>query len=215
MAKFILDGQEYGGGSGSKIVKLTQAEYDALPNDKLSDDIIYLIKDSGELTAENLFYDGSETGLGNTVQDAVDNLDEKVSEQNKKFEFDFSSKSGITSINEAFQAMWDRLYPKVLYLIHNTVIDNYSIGSWVIVNSANAVGTVREDVLINMIVEADGTSSFYTNKTINITNFTNLKIKGTFQGRNHKNSASNNTLKIGVGNKTAFVLFTITQLPME
>jgi hypothetical protein len=85
MAKFILDGQEYGGSSGSRIVKLTQAEYDALPNDKLSDDIIYLITDSDELTAENLFYDGSETGLGNTVQDAVDNLDEKVSEQNKNF----------------------------------------------------------------------------------------------------------------------------------
>lgn len=92
MAKFILDGQEYGGSaSGSKIVKLTQAEYDALPNDKLSDDIVYLITDSGELTAENLFYDGSVTGLGNTVQEAID-------EQNKKIPFSVAF-SGTTDAN--------------------------------------------------------------------------------------------------------------------
>lgn len=81
MAKFILDGQEYGGGSsGSNIVKLTQAEYDALSNDKLSNDTIYLITDSsnGELTAENLFYDGTETGLGNNVQSAIDELNSNM-----------------------------------------------------------------------------------------------------------------------------------------
>lgn len=75
MAKFILDGQEYCGGGGSnQIVKLTQAEYDALSNDKLSNDTIYLITDSGELAAENLFYDGSQTGLGNNIQSAIDKL---------------------------------------------------------------------------------------------------------------------------------------------
>ena len=79
MAKFILDGQEYGGGgSGSNIVKLTQAEYDALSNDKLSNNTIYLITDSGELAAENLFYDGSQTGLGNNVQDAIDELNSNI-----------------------------------------------------------------------------------------------------------------------------------------
>lgn len=88
MAKFILDGQEYGGGScGSNVIKLTQAEYDALPNDKLSDDNIYLITDSGELTAENLFYDGSQTGLGNNVQDAMNVLNNKVDKQNKNLKF--------------------------------------------------------------------------------------------------------------------------------
>ena len=81
MAKFILDGQEScGGSSGSNIVKLTQAEYDALSNDKLSNDTIYLITDSGELAAENLFYDGSVTGLGNNVQSAID-------KQNKNLKF--------------------------------------------------------------------------------------------------------------------------------
>ena len=80
MAKFILDGQEYGGGSsgGSKVVKLTQAEYNALPNDKLSDDNIYLITDAGELSADNISYDGSETGLGNNVQEAIDELNSNL-----------------------------------------------------------------------------------------------------------------------------------------
>ena len=88
MAKFILDGQEYGGGSsGSNIVKLTQAEYDALSNDKLSNDTIYLITDSGELAAENLFYDGSQTGLGNNVQSAIDELNSNIDEQNKKTDY--------------------------------------------------------------------------------------------------------------------------------
>lgn len=94
MAKFILDGQEYGGGSGGNVIKLTQAEYDALPNDKLSDDNIYLITDSGELTAENLFYDDTETGLGvNNVQDAI-------VEQNKKI-VKFKKLENLT-INDVF-----------------------------------------------------------------------------------------------------------------
>jgi hypothetical protein len=74
MPKFVYDGLEYS--SNGHVVKLTQAEYDALPNTKLADDIIYLIIDSNDdrLEAKNLPYDGSITGLGNTVQDAIDNL---------------------------------------------------------------------------------------------------------------------------------------------
>ena len=73
MPKFVLDGVEYN--SNGHIVKLTQAEYDALPNTKLADDIIYLIIDANDdrFEARNLPYDGSITGLGNTVQDAIDN----------------------------------------------------------------------------------------------------------------------------------------------
>ena len=96
MAKFILDGQEYGGGSsGSNIVKLTQAEYDALSNDKLSNDTIYLITDSGELAAENLFYDGSVTGLGNNVQSAIDELN-----SNSHKLIDYSNETAIEAGKE-------------------------------------------------------------------------------------------------------------------
>ena len=97
MAKFILDGQEYGGGgSGNQIVKLTQAEYDALSNDKLSNNTIYLITDSGELAAENLFYDGSQTGLGNNVQDAIDELNSNLI-QLKKINASISVSAGAWS----------------------------------------------------------------------------------------------------------------------
>lgn len=75
MAKFMLDGREYcGSGSGVSTVKLTQAEYDALSDEKLSNNVIYIITDSDELSAKNVPYDGSVTGLGNNVQSAIDEL---------------------------------------------------------------------------------------------------------------------------------------------
>lgn len=125
MSMIIRNNVRYAAGGGNlNIVKLTQAEYDALPDSKYSDGILYAIEDgeisstggsakaitisqedfdklseeekaSGiyvipegeDLTAKNLFYDGSVTGLGNTVQDAIDNL----SEQNKKYEYEVIS----------------------------------------------------------------------------------------------------------------------------
>ena len=81
MAKFMLDGQEYCGGSGSQIIELTQAEYDALPDTKNTDNILYAITDCDELSAENMSFDDTETQLGvNNVQDAI-------VEQNKNFIF--------------------------------------------------------------------------------------------------------------------------------
>ena len=78
MAKFMLDGREYcGSGSGVSTVKLTQAEYDALSDEKLSNNVIYIITDSDELSAKNVPYDGSVTGLGNNVQSAIDELNSK------------------------------------------------------------------------------------------------------------------------------------------
>lgn len=107
------------GGGNLNIVKLTQAEYDALPDSKNSDGIlyaiedgeisssggsakaitisqedfdklseeekangIYVIPDGEDLTAKNMFYDDSETSLGNTVQDAIDELSSNLT--NKK-----------------------------------------------------------------------------------------------------------------------------------
>lgn len=79
MAKFMLDGREYcGSGSGVSTVKLTQAEYDALSDEKLSNNVIYIITDSDELSAKNVPYDGSVTGLGNNVQSAIDELNSNL-----------------------------------------------------------------------------------------------------------------------------------------
>lgn len=67
-----------GGGSSNNIVYLTQAEYDALPEDKLENDIEYWITDAGVRgSAENVSYDASASGLdAKNVQEAVDKLAE-------------------------------------------------------------------------------------------------------------------------------------------
>lgn len=84
---YITDGEvEDSGGGNANIVELTQEEYDALPESKLTDGVLYAITDGEDFNASNLPYDGNETGLGNTVQEAVDNLDNKISEQNKNLE---------------------------------------------------------------------------------------------------------------------------------
>ena len=59
-------------------VELTQAEYDALPNSKLTDDVNYFITDKNNpnaVTASQVMYDNSESGLDSTnVQNAIDEL---------------------------------------------------------------------------------------------------------------------------------------------
>ena len=56
------------------INRLTQAEYNALPEDERNTGI-YVITDAEGLTAKTLEYDDSKTGLGaNNVQDAIDKM---------------------------------------------------------------------------------------------------------------------------------------------
>ena len=62
-----------GGGEGREIVELTQAEYDALGDVVNTNGVLYAITDGEDLTAKNIPYDGSVTGLGDTVQSAIDN----------------------------------------------------------------------------------------------------------------------------------------------
>ena len=52
-------------GEGGNIVYLTQSEYDALPDSKLTDDVEYRITDTGigETKASNVSYDNSNSGL--------------------------------------------------------------------------------------------------------------------------------------------------------
>ena len=71
MAKFMLDGQEYCGSGGSQIVELTQDEYDALPDTKKTDNILYAITDCDELSAENMSCKDASGNLSN-VQDELD-----------------------------------------------------------------------------------------------------------------------------------------------
>ena len=64
------------------VIELTQAEYDELSEEEKMSDTIYAITDVSDLEAKYISYDGSKTGLGNSIQDAVDNLDNKINEQN-------------------------------------------------------------------------------------------------------------------------------------
>lgn len=69
-----------GSGGGAEVRKMTQAAYDALPEEEQNSGM-YLIEDGGELTAKNMAYDDTETQLGvNNVQDAI-------VEQSKNFQW--------------------------------------------------------------------------------------------------------------------------------
>ena len=65
----------------SNIVYLTQEQYDALPDDKLTDDIEYRITDEGtDTNADNVGYNNIASGLSAmNVQDAIDELSSRPS----------------------------------------------------------------------------------------------------------------------------------------
>lgn len=106
--------------------------------------------------------------------------------------------------------MWNKLYPKVLYLIHNSVIYDFYIGKWITESTTGIAFGVSESSKISITVQGAGNGYAYTEKMIDVTNFTNLKVNGTFQGRNHANSDSNNILKIGVGAIKEFTTYDST-----
>ena len=73
-----IDGGSGGSGGGIDITELTQEEYNALSEEEKSNGV-YVITDANtdNITATGVLYDGSETGLGNTVQGAIDSLNSK------------------------------------------------------------------------------------------------------------------------------------------
>ena len=77
-----------GAGNGGSVVYLTQAEYDALPDSKLNNNIEYRIIDGdmGVATASNLSYDNSFSKLeAVTVQQAVDEVNNSLANGQVKF----------------------------------------------------------------------------------------------------------------------------------
>lgn len=86
------------GGSGSEPVYITQAEYNALPDSKLTNDVEYRITDGaiGAVKASNVKYDNSFTGLqAVNLQGAVDEVIESlVAENSQPFQFAYDSESG-------------------------------------------------------------------------------------------------------------------------
>lgn len=68
---------------GASVVRLTQSQYDALPDTKLTDNKIYLITDGGANSgwpAEKIYYYNGTSGLmADNVQDAIDEIAGKLS----------------------------------------------------------------------------------------------------------------------------------------
>lgn len=78
MGKLIRNGIEYGGGNGTGIFEVTQAEYDALVQaGTLVHNALYVITDAPNLnaTAQDISYDGSTT----TIKDKIDSTNTTVS----------------------------------------------------------------------------------------------------------------------------------------
>ena len=94
----ITDG-ENSSGSTSKPVELTKAQYEALGESTKTDGILYAITDGDELSAKNMAYDGSVTGLGNNVQSAIDELNSNIRYHLEKISLDASSEPKAWSLN--------------------------------------------------------------------------------------------------------------------
>ena len=111
-----------------KPVELTQAAYDALGDSVLNDNILYAITDGADLTAKNMFYDGSKTVLGNNVQNAIDELDNKVNEQNKNLDNITNYKSEETIVGTWIdgRTIYRRVYTGSLSSSTDTIIDSNS-----------------------------------------------------------------------------------------
>ena len=84
--KIIRNGITYsGGGGGCDIMYLTQAQYDALPESKLTNGVEYRITDNNPPapTAKDMAYDNSESGIdAENVQDAIDTVNNSLAKSN-------------------------------------------------------------------------------------------------------------------------------------
>ena len=159
-----------GGGSSSNIVYLTQAEYDALPEDKLENNIEYWITDAGVRgSAENVSYDASASGLdAKNVQEAVDKLAEGAGNK-----VEYLTQEEYNALPE------DKLTNNVEYRIldsgtpttaHNVGYDGSASGIDA-VNVQGAIDDLKKDVgtlteSLNNLIPTDVTSEFvFTNIT--------------------------------------------------
>ena len=81
MGVIVRNGIEYSGTGGSNVVYLTQEEYDALPDSKLTDNVEYRITDANtnKNAARNLAYDNTDSNLeAINVQAAIDEVNDSL-----------------------------------------------------------------------------------------------------------------------------------------
>lgn len=103
MPKFMLDGQEYCGGSGSQIIELTQAEYDALSDTKNTDNILYAITDCDELSAENMSCKDASGNLSNVQIEIEKNRIEINKLNSTQLNVNLTPTDLVTQVSEYFR----------------------------------------------------------------------------------------------------------------
>lgn len=160
MGVIIRNGIEYSGSGmgGGNIEYLTQAQYDALSDDKLTNGVEYRITDAGTMAgAENVGYNNSKSGIeAVNVQDAIDKLDESLEEQpqfvydetgkitgyttkiggaDTVFPFSSGKNVSIERLKEMYTSGWTYtisetgLYNLVTYARHNSTYNFYRNGT--------------------------------------------------------------------------------------
>lgn len=145
----------------NSIVKhVTKAEYDALPEDKYSNDVVYMIPDmpGSDGIASNVFYDNTESGLmSDSVQEALDELAQKeVSADQISYD---NTTSGLTAenvqdaVDEVVKALpsFHKIERNVSYTSSTdlTLVDQFTIpkNSYYVVTSTTSYNNVRPTML--------------------------------------------------------------------
>lgn len=100
--------------------KITQAAYDALPEEEKNNGIYVIEDDEGNIfVARNIEYDGSKTGLGATVQQAIDNI---ATPQFKEFIIDSTDFSHVRSGTSSYYTEIGDFVLVSIYLTNNVAI---------------------------------------------------------------------------------------------
>lgn len=118
-----------GSGSTSNTMYLTQAEYDELPESKLTDGVEYFITDTGVMgAANNITYDNSNSGLeAINIQTAIDKVTENLEWNDVTNKFTFNS--GYTPNFDFAKEINGVVYISLEIVFSGTTIVNTIIGS--------------------------------------------------------------------------------------
>ena len=232
----ITDGEGSSSGGGtSKPVELTKAQYEALGESTKTDGILYAITDGDELSAKNMAYDGSVTGLGNNVQSAIDELNSNFSNSsliyNEKTDY-----FGMTYNGEWKDVVFAGFKAVYLYMNGEEFTSRHG-GTWTFnsnQSTANYYDFNNKGASITKTKNADNIkmrssvpttagalacTSCYLSAAIDLTNYTKLVVRATRTGTKNasikvfnkvpKNVATNSQIKsqsIGSGTNIETVL---------
>lgn len=124
------------------------------------------------------------SSLAYAMQQEITKNKEDIATANSNF--DYSSRPDITSRSEAMQAMWDRLFPAMLYL-YNLGNEYFDVtGGWIDFNyrPAGGIATKNSDNLFVKTTVQYGGKGFKTVNPIDITDFKKFTVNFSTTGNN-------------------------------